>query len=185
MEEATAPGTWPPTSTWPQAPTTTCSNGRVRGRWRRWRWWTRSLTSDSRWTCTGWSPLTPTRCRLMVRVEFKLNCPLVLLFISVRRRSSVFCFQVLSSTGTIPARWALKWPSPMAALTTEAPAQEQASSSPTAGWRAGATSKETTPSSSSVWKVWSRSGCNTHNNKTQIVLFMKHHDRCVLVLRYF
>lgn len=67
MEEATVKGTWPPTSTWPQAPTTTTSNGRVHGDRQQWPLWINSLISGSRWTCTGWSPLTLTRCPLMVR----------------------------------------------------------------------------------------------------------------------
>lgn len=45
---------------------TTTSSGRVHGIRQLWRLWISSLTLDSRWTCTEWSPLTLRRCRLMV-----------------------------------------------------------------------------------------------------------------------
>ena len=62
MEKATVRGTWPSTSIWPQAPTTTTSSGRVPGsRWP-WPWWISIQTSESKWTCTEWSPLTLIRC---------------------------------------------------------------------------------------------------------------------------
>lgn len=65
--------------------------------------------------------------------------------------------QALSTTGTIPGRWALKWLCLMAATTIEAPALERVASSPTAGLRAETSSKEMMPSFSSVWRVRSQS----------------------------